>query len=120
MTTFRFEQLEIWQMAIETADKLFNIADRLEERRLYRFAEQLRGSGLSISNNIAEGSGSNSNKDFSNFLKFSRRSVFECANILFVLKKRNLVEAGELIQRLTELEQLSKKISNFQKSISKF
>jgi four helix bundle protein len=120
MTTIRFEQLDIWQMAIDTADKLFDIADRLEEKRLYRFAEQLRGAGLSISNNIAEGSGSNSNKDFSNFLKFSRRSVFECANILFVLKKRNLVEPGELIQRLIELEQLSKKISNFQKSLSKF
>jgi four helix bundle protein len=117
---FRFEQLEIWQMAIDTADKLFDIADRLVEKRLYPFTEQLRGAGHRIFNNIAEGSGSNSNKDFSNFLKFSRPSVFECANILFVLKKRDLVEPGQLFQRLTELEHLSKKISNFQKSLSKF
>jgi four helix bundle protein len=56
--------LEIWQDAIEMAGRLFDIADRLQSRRLYRFAEQLRGSGLSMSNNIAEGSGSNSKREF--------------------------------------------------------
>ena len=48
---FRFQDLEIWQMAIEIADKLFDIADDLENKHLYRFAEQLRGGGMSMSNN---------------------------------------------------------------------
>lgn len=43
MAKFRFEDLEIWQMAIEIADELFDIADTLDKKRLYRFAEQLRG-----------------------------------------------------------------------------
>jgi four helix bundle protein len=58
MKLFRFQDLEIWKKAIEIGDKLLNIADDLEKRKLYRFAEQVRGAGLSISNNIAEGSGS--------------------------------------------------------------
>ena len=40
-------------MSIEIADELFDIADELEKKKLYRFAEQLRGSGLSMSNNIS-------------------------------------------------------------------
>ncbi len=44
MAKFRFEDLKIWQMAIEIADELFDIADMLDKKRLYRFAEQLRGS----------------------------------------------------------------------------
>ncbi len=52
---FRFQSLEIWKEAIELGDKLFDIADELEAKRLYRFAEQVRGAGLSVSNNIAEG-----------------------------------------------------------------
>lgn len=51
--TFRFMDLEIWQDAIQIGEKLFDLADTLEEKRLYRFADQLRGSGLSMSNNIA-------------------------------------------------------------------
>ncbi len=45
-TKFRFQDLEIWQIAIEIADKLFDIADALEKKRLYRFADQLRGAGM--------------------------------------------------------------------------
>jgi len=51
MVKFRFQDLEIWQLAIEIADKLFDIADMLEKRRFYRFAEQLSGAGMSTQNN---------------------------------------------------------------------
>jgi len=51
MAKFRFQDLRIWQLAIQIADELFDIADELEEKRLYRFAEQLRGAGMSMSNN---------------------------------------------------------------------
>jgi four helix bundle protein len=64
---FRFQDLKIWQLAIQIADELFDIADRLEEKRLYRFAEQLRGAAMSMSNNIAEGSGSSFKKEFKQF-----------------------------------------------------
>jgi hypothetical protein len=39
---FRFQDLKIWQSAIEISNELFNIADELETKKLYRFAEQLR------------------------------------------------------------------------------
>ena len=48
---FRFQDLEIWKKAIEIGDKLFDIADDLEKKKLYRFAEQVRGAGMSMSNN---------------------------------------------------------------------
>lgn len=88
---FRFMDLEIWQDAIELGNKLFDLADDLESRKLYRFADQLRGSGLSMSNNIAEGSGSNSKRDFINFLNIARRSTFENANLVLVVEKRGLM-----------------------------
>jgi four helix bundle protein len=116
-TKFRFQDLRIWQSAIEISDELFNIADDLEKKKLYRFAEQLRGSGLSVSSNIAEGSGSSSKKDFKNFLNFARRSAFENANILIILERRNLIDADQLDKKLTDLSILSRQITSFQKSL---
>ena len=78
---FRFQDLEIWKLAIEIADELFDIADGLEQKHLFRFAEQLRAAGMSMSNNIAEGLGSEWKKEFKNFLNIARRSAFENANI---------------------------------------
>jgi four helix bundle protein len=77
MTKFRFQDLKIWQLAIEIADELFDVADDLEQKRLYRFAEQLRGAAMSMSNNIAEGSGSSSKRESKQFLNMARRSTLE-------------------------------------------
>ena len=51
---FRFEDLEIWQLARVLAVKLYKLADDLGKRRFYGYAEQLRAAGLSLTNNIAE------------------------------------------------------------------
>jgi len=40
-----------WKKAVEIGNKLLDIADDLEKKKLYRFAEQVRGASLSISNN---------------------------------------------------------------------
>ncbi|GMU95348.1 MAG: hypothetical protein AMXMBFR50_08650 [Ignavibacterium album] len=55
-------------MSIEIANELFDIADELDAKHYHRFAEQLRASGLSMSNNIAEGSGSEFKNEFNYFL----------------------------------------------------
>lgn len=109
--------LEIWRDAVEVAGRLFDLADKLESKRLYRFAEQLRGSGLSMSNNIAEGSGSSSKREFSNFLNIARRSTFENANVILVLEKRGLIEEGEVSELLELLDRLCRKITSFQRSL---
>ncbi len=117
MVRFRFQDLEIWQLAIQITDELFDIADELEKKRLYRFAEQLRGAGMSMSNNISEGSGSSSKKEFIQFLNIARRSTFENANILILLQKRGLVSENVLEKLLDQLDHLCRKITNFQKTL---
>jgi four helix bundle protein len=114
---FRFMDLEIWRDAVDIGCALFDVADKLEARKLYRFAEQLRGAGLSMSNNIAEGSGSSSKRDFSSFLNMARRSTFENANVLLVLEKRGLIAETETTELLRRLDRLCRKITNFQKSL---
>ncbi len=114
---FRFVDLEIWQDSIEVGERLFDLADGLEAKRLYRFADRLRGAGMSMSNNIAEGSGSNSKREFLNFLNIARRSTFENTNILLVLEKRGLLGADVVTEMLDRLVHLCRKVTNFQKSL---
>ena len=117
MAKFRFQDLKVWQSAIQIADELFNIADDLERKKLYRFADQLRGAGMSMSNNIAEGSGSSSNKEFKQFLNMARRSTFENANILILLERRNALSKESLDKYLTQLDFICRQITNFQRSL---
>jgi len=114
---FRFQDLEIWKLAIELADELFDIADELEKKHLFRFAEQLRGAAMSISNNIAEGSGSEWKKEFKNFLNIARRSAFENANILILLNRKNLLTNDTLEKLLDQLDKECRMITNFKKTL---
>ena len=117
MSKFRFQDLRIWQLAIEIANELFDIADDLEKKKLYRFADQLRGAGMSMSNNIAEGSGSSSTKEFKQFLNIARRSTFENANILILLHKRSLLSDESLDSMLKKLDALCRQITSFSNSL---
>ena len=117
MDDFRFEKLDIWKESIEISDVLFDYADKADDKRRYKFAEQLRAAGMSISNNIAEGSGSFSDKEFANFLNISRRSIFECANILYIFERRKIIEASERQLMYAKLISLSKRITNFRKAL---
>jgi four helix bundle protein len=106
-------KFQIWKKAIEIGDKLLDIADELEAEKLYRFAEQIRGASLSISNNIAEGSGSLSNKEFGHFLNIARRSTFENANMVIVFARRGLIDSGTKDELLIDLEQECRMINAF-------
>ncbi len=113
---FRFQDLDIWKLAIEIADDLFDIADELEKKHLFRFSEQLRGAAMSMSNNIAEGSGSEWKKEFKNFLNIARRSAFENANILILLNGRKLI-ADDIVEKLLDkLDKECRMITNFKKT----
>jgi len=114
---WRFEDLEIWNKALDLAVKFHLIAERLDKRRLYRYAEQLRAAGLSISNNIAEGSGSTHKQEFIQFLNITRRSLFEDASMLLVFERLGLLESSEVDDLLWDCDEESRKITNFSRTL---
>jgi four helix bundle protein len=117
MDDFRFEQLDIWKESIEISDILFDFAEKADTKKFFKFAEQLRAAGMSISNNIAEGSGSFSDKEFASFLNIARRSLFECVNILHIFERRKIIALEERQTLRIKLLMLSKKITSFRKTL---
>jgi four helix bundle protein len=114
---WRFEDLEIWHRAVDLAVKFHRVAGRLDGRRLYRYSEQLRAAGLSLSNNIAEGSGSTHKQEFIQFLNISRRSLFEDASMLLVFERLGILESSEVDDLLRDCDEESRKITNFSRTL---
>ena len=114
---FRFEDLEIWQLAVELAVEFHRVAGGLDERKYYRYAEQARAAGLSLSNNIAEGSGSEHVQEFKQFLNIARRSTFEDASMVLVFERLGVLSAAEATQMLEACDKLSRKITSFSRTL---
>src|SRR5687768_13193024 len=118
-TYFRFEDLEIWQEAILISIILFDIADDMEQQKLWRFADQLRGVGLSIPNNIWESTGSYMIGEQMQSLRYSKKECFEAANILVVLEIRELISKELKQSTYKRLSILSRQIQSYSDSLDK-
>ena len=65
---FGFEKLKVWQRAVDYYADLCSLDSRFPKAELFGQAAQLKSSALSISLNIAEGSGRQYKKEFRQFL----------------------------------------------------
>jgi four helix bundle protein len=106
---WRFEDLEIWNRAVDLAVKFHRIAERLDGRRFYRYAEQLRAAGLSI---LRKDRAAYTNRVIQ-FLNITRRSLFEDASMLLVFEKLGLLESAEADELLWDCDEESRKITSF-------
>ena len=114
---FRFQNLDVWKRAADLSPVLFSYGETLDRQKLYRFAEQLRSATLSITNNIAEGSGGLSAVDFRNFLNMARRSVFEVANMLILFERESILSGSDIEKTLRELEEQSRMLLGLMRTL---
>ena len=114
---FRFEQLEIWKLAIAYANKIYDISDNLPKIETFGLNSQLKRSALSISNNIAEGSGAITIKEFCNFLNIAIKSTLETVSALYFAENRKYIESEVRIDLYKEAEIIIKKIRAFKNSL---
>ncbi len=115
MAKFRFEDLEIWKLAIEIGMKIIDIADKMKELKLYRFIDQARGVGMSMY--IAESTGTNQVGEQRQLLRYARRECFEAVNILIILQLSKIITEEELDLLKAKLETSSQKINNYSNSL---
>jgi len=72
-----FEDLIIYQQSRELAKLIYQITNREDFKKDYRFVQQIRAAVGSISDNIAEGFERQGNKEFCQFLYFAKGSCGE-------------------------------------------
>ena len=93
---FRFERLRVWHKAVELYDIVDDIACKLPTRTAFALADQLRRAALSVSANIAEGSGRETSKDSTHFFTVAKASTYEVVSIASVRQRRGLMTARML------------------------
>jgi four helix bundle protein len=94
---FRFEELEIFQLALDFAARVYERTKRFPSDERFDLTSQTRRAANSIALNIAEGSGRGTQKDFSHFLDIAVGSTFEVVTCFFLAKKHGYIFERELI-----------------------
>jgi four helix bundle protein len=95
---FKFEKMIAWQKAVEFADRAFEVADRWPQRYQFSLGEQLRRAALSITNNLAEGSGRRTPASRRAFCDTAKGSTYEVVSLLAIALRRKETTRTEFDQ----------------------
>lgn len=104
-TVKRFEDLDVWKLAFESANLIYDATSVGKFSQDYVLRDQIRRAGVSIFSNIAEGFERDGNKEFANFLTIAKGSCGETrAQAIFAFYREYITKdefdllSGKLIQ----------------------
>ncbi len=117
--SYKFEQLDVWKLALDYIDLIYKLAENLPRSEEYNLKSQITRAATSVALNIAEGSQGQSDAEQARFLGMAIRSLIETVACQQIIQRRGYVQDEGLLKKVYENSQLlAKKLQNFRKSLS--
>ena len=114
---FRFEGLEIWQLAKAYAGRICAMTVQFPRKEDYALTSQLNRAAYSVVLNIAEGSGRDTDAEFNHFLSIAVGSVFEVVGGLHLARQQNYIDEKTFASLYEDGDKLARKINAFRNTL---
>ena len=114
---FGFEKLEVWQLAIDYSDDIYATTRSFPNDERFGLTNQIRRASVSISSNIAEGSGRSSRKDFARFVEIAFGSLLETVSQFTIAKRQGFIEQPDFDRLYAAAERLGRMLSGLKNSL---
>ena len=98
-------------------EKIYKISDNFPKSETYGLASQIRRAAISVSLNIAEGSGADSDAEFSRFLIIAKRSAYEVICCMEIACKLNYCSKNNLDSISAECDEICAMIYSLTKKL---
>ena len=113
-TVTKFEELDIWQLARELANEIFELFNTSKGfLRDFKLRDQINGSSSSIMDNIAEGFERGGRNEFINFLTYSKGSAGEVKSQLYRALDRKYIIQEQFDHLYNKADIIGKKTGSF-------
>ena len=113
-----YQKYRVWQLAHELVLGTYAVARSLPPSEQYGPASQMKRAAVSVSSNIAEGSGRGSDTDFCRFLRMASGSANELENQLLILRDLEFATATRVEQLLAQTNTLRRGLIQLIKATS--
>ena len=119
MRVRNYRDLIVWKRAVEFVAEIYRISATFPRKERFGLTAQARRASVSVSANIAEGSGRATSRDLLNFLSHARGSLKEAESMVFVAQQLGFVSAADCIEALRLAEETSRMLAGLRVSIRK-
>ncbi|PIT92233.1 MAG: four helix bundle protein [Candidatus Harrisonbacteria bacterium CG10_big_fil_rev_8_21_14_0_10_42_17] len=93
---YRFEDLEVWNLSMKIVHEAYGLTAKFPHDELFGLTNQLKRATVSVSLNIAEGSGQSTDKSFLLYLRRARASTLECVACIKIAIQENFIEESAI------------------------
>ena len=116
---FKFEKLEVWQLALGYVDLIYEIAEKLPRSEEYNLKSQMKRAATSVALNIAEGSTGQTDAEQARFLGLAIRSLLETVACQHLISCRGYLEDKKPLRRAyRQAETLVAKLHTMRRAIA--
>ena len=116
--TYSFEKLDAWKLSRKVASEIYIATKKFPSDEKYGLVQQIRRGVLSISSNLAEGSGRQTRKDQCHFYTMAYSSLLEVLNQLIFALDQNWINEDDYKAIRIQIAKLSYMINSLRKSLS--
>jgi four helix bundle protein len=111
--TKSFEEFDVHKKGVVLTKLVFQLLNNKSLEKEFGFKDQIKRAVVSITNNIAEGSEYNSNRQFTRYLKISKGSCAEVRNMLILARELGFCNQDEIQICYNLTIEISQNLSNF-------
>ena len=115
---FSFEDLEVWQKSVDFAKRIIDLSERIKtDHKHLRLIEQLEASSASIAQNIAEGKGHYTKKDFVQYLYVARGFLYKTVTLVTIFHKNRWISEDQVKEIKRSADEIAKMLSGLITSV---
>jgi four helix bundle protein len=114
----RFNDLIVWQKAMDLVEALYKATARFPKEEIYGLTSQMRRAAVSIPSNIAEGQCRGATKDFLRFLSIALASGAELETQLYLSRRLDYLTEAAARALLESLGEVSRLLRALHRSIA--
>jgi len=113
MAIERFEDIEAWKAARELTRAIYRVTAQTGFAKDFGLRDQIQRAAVSIMANIAEGFDSNSDDEFTRFLRYALRSATEVQSHLYVAVDQGYMSEGDFDSLYKQAAKVKSLIAGF-------
>jgi len=115
---FSFEDLEVWRKAVDFAKRVIDLSERIKtDHKHLRLIEQLEASSAAVAQNIAEGKGHYTKKDFVQYLYVARGFLYKTVTLVTIFHKNRWVSEDQVKEIKRSADEIAKMLSGLITSV---
>ncbi|HEX8494490.1 MAG TPA: four helix bundle protein [Pyrinomonadaceae bacterium] len=117
MTVKSYQELIVWQKAMNLVESIYQISGRFPKDEIYGLTSQLRRAVISVPSNIAEGQGRNSTKEFLHHLSIAYGSFMETETQLQISGRLGYLQDAETTRLLEQTAEVARLINGLSRAL---